>query len=107
MIPSIGRIVHYTLASWDCEEVNRRRRVESINLYDPSLSNWHQGAQAHAGNSVSPGDVYPAMIVRVWGNTEGSMCNLQVFLDGNDVLWATSRSEGEGEAHWQAPVIRG
>ena len=97
MIPSIGRIVHYRLASWDVDAINRRRS-DGENSIRPD-----DGAQVHVGNRVSEGDVFPAVIVRCWGDTEGSMVNLQVFLDGNDTYWATSRDEGDAVAHWFAP----
>jgi hypothetical protein len=53
------------------------------------------GHVAHVGNQVTAGDVYPAMIVRVWGDTPESAVNLQVHLDGNDTYWATSRVVGD------------
>ncbi len=97
MIPSIGRIVHYRLATWDVEAINRRRADAA------DAGRRDDGAQVHTGNQVSEGDVFPAMIVRCWGEIEGSMVNLQVFLDGNDTYWATSRVEGDALAHWFAP----
>ena len=39
------------------------------------------------GNPVAIGDVYPAMVVKVW---EGTIVNLKVMLDGPDTYWATS-----------------
>lgn len=97
MVPSIGRIVHYRLASWDVDAINRRRS-------DADASGQRSdGAMVHTGNRVAEGDVYPAMIVRCWGDTEGSMVNLQVFLDGNDTYWASSRNEGDAVAQWFAP----
>jgi hypothetical protein len=53
-----------------------------------------------AGNTARAGDVYPAMIVNAW--SDGSV-NLQVFLDGPDSLWATSRKEGQGQTNWSWP----
>jgi hypothetical protein len=84
--PSIGRIVHYTLSQHDADEINRRRTDSP-----PS------------GNHASEGDVYPAMIVRIFGETPESAVNLQVSLDGNDSFWATSRTLGEGPFHWAWP----
>jgi hypothetical protein len=91
MTPSIGRIVHYTLSDQDALLINKRR--------DESF----QAERARSlGNMARGGDVYPAMVVRVFaGGTEANgVCNLQVFLDGNDTFWATSRTEGEGEFCW-------
>lgn len=86
MKPSIGRIVHYTLSQHDADEINRNR-VDT----------------AQSGNHAREGDVYPAMIVRIFGETPESAVNLQVFLDGNDTHWATSRTLGEGAYHWAWP----
>lgn len=99
MIPTIGRIVHYTLTQSDAEQINRLRVGFDI------LKPWPTTAQRHVGNLAQQGHMYPAMIVRCWGSTEGSACQLQVFLDGNDTYWATSRIEGEGPSHWAPPVM--
>jgi hypothetical protein len=76
---TIGRIVHYKLATHDAAVINQKTRT---------------------GNEARTGDVYPALIVRVWG---GSGANLQVFLDGADTYWATSRTEGDAEGQWSWP----
>lgn len=94
MTPTIGRIVHYTLSDQDAVLINKRRDDSFV------------AETAHSiGNMARGGDVYPAMVVRVFeGGTEANgVCNLQVFLDGNDTFWATSRTEGEGELHWFWP----
>jgi hypothetical protein len=84
MIPSIGRIVHYTLTEQDAEQINRRRADASAML------NWHcehkTGAVVHIGNPVAGGDVYPLLITRTWGDQADSAINGQVFLDGSDLL---------------------
>lgn len=104
--PTIGRIVLYCLSAQDAEEINRRRTspdsiAKRIFAEPPA---WPVGAQAHIGNGVAVGDVYPAVIVRTWGDTPDAVVNLQVFLDGNDTFWATSRRCSEepepGEFHW-------
>lgn len=84
MIPTIGRIVHYRLCEQDANQINKRR------------------ADATA-NPVAQGDVYPLVITRVWGATDGSAVNGQVLLDGTDSLWVTSVSEGDGERNWFVP----
>ena len=113
-IPSIGRIVHYKLNASDAAEINRRRTTgKSIaerlmwgaagrhadaipaTTEDGSVRAWPAGAQAHIGNSVAEGDTFPMLITRVWGPTATSAVNGQVFLDGNDVFWATSRTVGD------------
>ncbi|MNI89693.1 hypothetical protein D3C73_1471270 [compost metagenome] len=86
MSAAIGRIVHYKLADSDALAINNRRIKEQS-----------------PGNTVWPGDVFPAMIVRRWGDTPESSIQLQVFLDGHDTHWATSRTEGEGEGQWFWP----
>lgn len=85
MIPTPGRIVHYTLSSHD---------VSSIF--------YHRAFTTHVGNEPREGDVLPMLLVRPWGDTEGSAVSGQVFLDGNDTLWVTS-SEGEGPGFWFVP----
>lgn len=96
-IPTIGRIVHYHLAQYDAEQINRRRedaRQRALAVSGPDLMT---GMVVHSGNHVNEGDVFPAMITRVWSaNPEpGAAVNLQVFLDGNDTYWATSRCAAE------------
>lgn len=102
-VPSIGRIVHYTLTDLDADAVNRRRKDSERNRGKQTEDAL--GYVAHIGNQATAGDVFPMMIVRVWGETPQSSVNGQVFLDGNDVLWVTSRSEGEGPGHFAWPVI--
>jgi hypothetical protein len=87
-IPTIGRFVHYTLSAQDAALVSERRK--------------RQGAHA---NAVEAGQVLPMLIVRTWGDTPESCVNGQVFLDGDDVLWVTSRSVGEGPGHFAWPVF--
>lgn len=85
MKPGIGRIVHYTLGESDVVNILARR------------------GDALLGNRVEVGQVYPAMIVRVWGDAPGSTVNLQVFLDGRDTEWVTSRAVGMGPATYAWP----
>lgn len=115
-IPTVGRIVHYRLSAQDAEQVMRRRTngksiadrlkssVSSATEEDGVIYAWPAGAQAHIGNDVKEGDSFPMLIVRCWGDTASSCVNGQVFLDGNDVLWATSVSVGEGPHTWSWPV---
>lgn len=101
MIPTIGRIVHYTLTEQDASQINKRRADAWAHM--PEHRNNSNGVAVHVGNEVRAGDVYPLVITRVWGSTEGSSVNGQVLLDGSDSLWVTSVSEGEGERHWCVP----
>lgn len=97
---SVGRIVLYRMNSYDCEEVNRRRK----DAWDQI--EWHRtnktGAQVHFGNKASPGQVFPAVVVATWSTT---LANLQVLLDGNDTFWATSRGQGDDHGQWQWPNL--
>lgn len=97
MTPSIGRIVHYVLTPEDANEINRRRTTGSSIAERIQSTDWPVGAQAHIGNAVQAGDVFPMMIVRVWPSRVGSV-NGQVFLDGCDVYWATSREQVAAES---------
>ncbi|TMR18530.1 hypothetical protein ETD86_21505 [Nonomuraea turkmeniaca] len=110
-MPTIGRIVHYTLGEQDATAINRRRadfeafRRSLVGPQEPGMPGA-DGHQAHVGNTTRAGDVYPAVVVRVFpGGTESNgVCNLQVLLDGNDTYWATSRTEGDGEFRWSWPA---
>lgn len=83
--------VKYKLSAQDAEEINRRRVSGFLN------DDWPAGAQAHVGNDVNEGEVYPAVVVLT---LQDDLVNLQVFLDGNDSFWATSRSEGANTGEW-------
>lgn len=87
MTPTIGRIVHYKLSEYDATSINDERLK----------SGKH-------GNKATAGDVLPAMIVRVWGDTPTSSVQLQVFLDGDHTYWATSRGQGDQPGMWLWPT---
>ena len=93
--PTPGRIVLYRLGEQDCQAINRRR-TDAL-----AAISWHRehttGAQVHTGNPVSPGDEYPAVIVRVFSPDEPGTANLQVLLDGNDTFWAPSRIDAASD----------
>lgn len=99
-VPTVGRIVLYMLSESDAKAINRRRAdrlAYQANPYnDPRIAKKPTGFQVHAGNPVNAGDVLPMLIVKTWGNTPESPVNGQVFLDGNDTLWVTSVTAGEG-----------
>ena len=106
--PSVGRIVHYTLSQYDADAINKRRADYQLfrsNFSGPSEPGQDvaDGHIAHIGNRASEGDVCPAMIVRVFGTSPESAANLQVFLDGNDTYWATSRAAGADAGRWSWP----
>lgn len=102
-VQSIGRIVRYRLSAQDATLVNRRRTTGESIAQRMQQSQWSLGAQAHIGNEVKEGDVYPMIIVRVWGDTPSSSVNGQVFLDGSDTLWVTSVMNGTEPRTWQWP----
>lgn len=86
-----GRIVYFVFDEQSVAEVMRRRTTgKSISdrMKETPVA-WPVGAQAHIGNNVAVGDVYPAMVVRVWDQSSGN-ANLKVMLDGSDDYWATS-----------------
>ena len=107
MKPTIGRIVHYRLSQYDADAINKRRadfqafRSNFSGPSDPGQAGA-DGHMAHVGNHATAGDVYPAVIVRVW-NEPTITVNAQVHLDGNDVYWATSRTEGDQPGQWTWP----
>lgn len=104
MLPTIGRVVHYTLTDGDATEINRRRQdfASANTLPEGTSGQPATGFQAHVGNHAEAGQVFPATVVRVFHPTV-TTANLQVALDGNDTYWATSRTEGEGPGHWSWP----
>jgi hypothetical protein len=99
----LGAVVLYRLSEQDVQQIIQRRRSAGLITY--------------AGNDPHEGDVFPAMIVRDWADpaiisatpstmniteyVDGQPVNLQVFLDGNDVFWSTSRKRGLGKGHWE------
>ena len=85
---TVGRIVHYTLGDGDVAEINRQRTDAHRHLDEHRER--ADGSQIHVGNTARAGDVYPAVIVRVFSQDSGCS-NLKVLLDGNDDYWATSR----------------
>ncbi len=97
-----GRIVYYVVSESVAAEI-MRRRTNAISISERiKVNKWPLGAQAHVGNDVNVGDIYPAMILRVWGTSGCS--NLKVMLDGSDEYWATSISyendKRPGSWHW-------
>lgn len=84
--PTLGRIVHYKLTESDVALINQR------DPHSPS-----------SRNPVSADQLYPAMVVAVFGS--GEHVNLKVFLDGGPgaEYWATSRPEGDTPGTWCWP----
>lgn len=54
------------------------------------------------GVNGNKSDKLPAIIVAVWSET---MVNLKVITDGQNDLWVTSASQGDGPNQWNWPVI--
>lgn len=98
---SLGRSVLYVLSEHDAELINRRR-VSGAERAAVEAPGWHAGAQAHVGNQVNAGDVFPLIVTRVWDADAGTV-NGQVLLDGSDTLWVTSVTPGDGGCHWSWP----
>lgn len=86
---AMGRIVHYRLTESDAEQIDRER----VTFQHAAVPDLHW-------NYAEAGEVYPAMVVRAFGDTHA---NLQVMLDGNDTFWATSRPEGTEPGTWAWP----
>lgn len=105
----IGRIVHYILTDDDAATINVRRsdfqayqRTNDIPDRRPGQPPI-TGHVGHVGNAVVAGQVYPAMVVEVFDPAAAGWVNLQVFLDGADTYWATSRVEGTEAGRWSWP----
>lgn len=84
-VPRIGQIVDYTLTESDAATINAGRVAPG------------------ARNVVNAGQVYPAMIVRIWGG-QPVLVQLQVFYDGAGTHWASSRREGDVPGTWRAQI---
>lgn len=85
-----GRIVYYVFDQGAVDRVH----------YDRQMA-------GQFGHPLKPGDVYPAMVVRVLDGDAG-LVNLTVMLDGPDTFWATSvpsalMPESHGTWHWMFP----
>lgn len=108
MQPTIGRTVLYTLTEHDAKTINKRRAdfgAFRASLHGVNPDPGHRGATghvAHYGNRAYPGDVYPAVLVRVWDEATVTV-NARVLLDGTDTLWVTSRPEGDQPGQWHWP----
>lgn len=89
----LGATVAYKLTEQDATTINHRRQMARRYGWSGNVT----GQLIHAGNQVSPGDVFPAVVVRVWPTS--GLVNLQVLLDGTDTLWSTSVHEGDGSAY--------
>ena len=85
--PTPGRIVEYTLAQPDVDQIMKRRAATAA-----------EGI--HPGNHPAAGETYPMVIVRVWSKESGC-CNGQVLLDGYDTHWVTSVIPGDGERQFR------
>lgn len=104
MQPTIGRVVHYALTADDAKAINKRRAdfaAASKGKDGPAPT----GYVAHMGNEAVAGQYYPAMIVAMFDGND-SKANLQVWLDGSDTFWATSRPEGSEPGAWRWPTVR-
>lgn len=99
--PWLGANVIYRLTAEEAEEVNRRRCVSE------NLAAW-PGTQKHVGNPEFGGMERPAIVTAIWNNEYGDGVpgvNLQVFLDGNDTLWVTSKRQGPAAGQWRWPFV--
>lgn len=85
--PTVGRIVLYRLNAGDIDLIDRRLPEHFEHR-----------------NAVREGDIYPAMVVRVFAPSV-TTANLQVFLDGDCSYWATSRTEGDEPGHWSSRLL--
>jgi hypothetical protein len=103
--PSIGRLVRYVLSQTDVDVINQRRIDTCSQFVDPAVNRIRK-VQIHHGNPVRAGDTCTMLITSIWGAGAGETVNGQVFLDGTDSHWATSRPYSEepkpGTWHWPA-----
>lgn len=88
MKPAVGRIVHYRLSEDDHVRIIRTVNRPLTDGSSPLL------------NPTRPGDVLPAVVVRVW---EDHSVNARVLLDGEVTLWVTGKHQGDGPGTWHWP----
>lgn len=100
--PRRGQMVDYKLTQSDADQINAARDCRSPQ-HDSLVA---AGVRLHRGDRASAGQVFPMLIVVVWSNspTPQTAVNGQVFLDGNDVVWITSRCQGDGEGQFTIPA---
>lgn len=97
-----GQLISYTLNAADADMINRRRTTgaaiaERMKQDYQAGPRWPEGAQAHIGNPAAAGQSFPGVIVQIFSpDSADPPCNLQVWLDGCDCYWATSRHECTG-----------
>lgn len=89
--PKVGMVGLYRLSGQDVEAINRRRD----DARGSGIARQQSGVQVHFGNAATSGQVFPMVIVSVWGDDAEALANGQVLLDGNDTLWVTSRHQGD------------
>ncbi len=102
MIPTIGRIVLYTLTSEDADAINRRREHARLHMSEHRAKS--NGVMVHVGNGVKQGDQFPMVITRTWGSDPGNPVQGTVLLDGSDTFWATSKVVGDEAGMWRWPA---
>jgi hypothetical protein len=102
MVLSLGQTVLYCLTVEDVARIETRRALlrEESNLVEETNCLFDYG------NRINEGDIFPMLIVRVspHPNKQNMVeVNGQVFLDGNDCLWITSRTMGDKPGDWFEP----
>lgn len=98
-VPSLGRTVHYVLTEQNAKEVNDRRLKSQHRL----IKTHPLALQPYKGNQAIAGQTCAMTIVRIWGTDPHAAVNGQVLLDGDDSLWVTSVTVGEGPGHFSWP----
>lgn len=82
-----GQRILYMLSEYDVKVIIQERRAA--------------GYATHHGNDPREGQIFPGVIVADWGNgiDDTGSANLQVWLDGTDTFWPTSRGRFNPAAH--------
>lgn len=92
LVPRAGMIVLYAITAEQIKPIIAERKTAAA----------QRRFSDSRGNQLTPGDEYPMLITKAWGDSPGAAVNGTVFLDGpNETLWVTSASEGEGEGHFR------
>lgn len=96
-MPGLGQDVWYTLTAQDVQLITDRRRAA-----EQAATQWPH-LIGPRGSEVAEGDLVAAKVVKIHA-LDGPL-SLQVYLDGNDTLWAEHISEGNTPGHWSWPDL--
>lgn len=112
MMHMLGQTVFYQLTGDDAVRIGERRKRMFVTK-QPGAGDKKEDDElqeginrVYEGNDVKAGDVFPMVIVKVWGDSDTSAVNGRVLLDGTDVFWASSVLQGAEPRTWSTSPPR-